>query len=65
MTEATKTKPYHQRVTARFGFYDDVKMHMWREWPEGTVVTDPADIAILEALGAPVRIETLENGDSK
>ena len=37
MTEVN-TKRYHLRLTARFGFYDDVGTHMWREWPEGAIV---------------------------
>jgi hypothetical protein len=60
--ESADTKPrYHLHLTARFAFYDEKGTHMWREWPAGAIVTDPNDIALLEARGAPVeKIETLE-----
>jgi hypothetical protein len=44
---------YHLRLTERFGFYDTVKSQMWHEWPEGAIVTDPAEIELLEEKHAP------------
>jgi hypothetical protein len=49
----TEPKPYSIRLTSRFAFYDEKGSHLWREWPEGAVVTDPDDIELLEARGAP------------
>jgi hypothetical protein len=65
MTELSHTKPYHLRLAARFVVYDpDNGLFEWREWREGAVVTDPSDIKLLEARGAPAeRIETSEAGD--
>jgi hypothetical protein len=58
MTELN-TKQSRLRLTARFVFYDpDRGSHLFREWPEGAIVTDSEDIKLLEARGAPVeRIE--------
>jgi hypothetical protein len=57
----TSIKPpdHHLRLAARFVVYDPERgLPLWREWPEGAVVTDPSDIKLLEARGAPVeRIE--------
>jgi hypothetical protein len=52
MTEALNTA--HLRLTDRFAFYDEHGSYLWREWPEGAIVTDPSDIKLLEARGAPV-----------
>jgi hypothetical protein len=49
---------HHLRLTERFAFYDEHGSHLWRDWPEGAIVTDPHDIELLTARGAPVeRIE--------
>ena len=51
------------RLTERHAFYDEHGSHLWREWPEGAVVTDLDAIKLLEARGAP--FEIIEPGDSK
>ena len=52
------TRPYHLRLIEKDVFYDLAGTQLWREWGEGAVVTDPHDIELLEARGAPVeRIE--------
>jgi hypothetical protein len=52
--------PYHLRLTSHYAFYDEHGSHLWREWPEGAIITDPRDIEILTARDAPVeRIEPL------
>ena len=48
------TKPYHLRLTSRYVFYDLEKSQLFRDWPEGAIVTDPDEIELLEARGAPV-----------
>jgi hypothetical protein len=61
MTSNIKPKPYRLRLMTRFGFYDEHGSHMWREWPEGAVVTDQRDIKLLETRDAPIEIiEPLE-----
>jgi hypothetical protein len=59
--------PYHLRLTERFFlFAPDRGVLVSREWQKGEVVTDPPDIALLEARGAAVeRIEQSVHGDSK
>jgi hypothetical protein len=58
------TSDYHLRLTSRFVVYDpDRGLLLWREWPEGAVVTDPDDIKLLAARGAPV--ERINNGARK
>ena len=53
------TKRYHLRLLARTAFYDDLRTHMFWNLPEGKIISDPAEIAMLEARKAPVeRIET-------
>lgn len=52
MTELVNTKQY--RLTGDFAFYDDRGSHLWREWPEGAIVTDQSEIDFLTARGAPV-----------
>jgi hypothetical protein len=43
------------RLRERFVIYDpDRGAHLWREWREGTIVTDPDESKLLEARGAPV-----------
>jgi hypothetical protein len=56
MTSNIKPKSdHHLRLTARFVVYDpEHGLLLWREWPEGAVVVDPDDIALLTARGAPV-----------
>jgi hypothetical protein len=51
MTESANPKQqrYHLRLTKRFVFYDpDCGSPVWREWPEGAVITDPDAIKIIE-----------------
>jgi hypothetical protein len=62
------TTDHHLRLTARFVVYDpEHGLLLWREWPEGAVVTDRDDIKLLEARGAPVeRIQfKMNNGATK
>ena len=47
-------RPYHLRLIERHVFYDIDGSQLWREWPEGAVVTDPDEIELLESRGAPV-----------
>jgi hypothetical protein len=58
MTGLVNTKPYRLRLTARYGFYDEHGSRLWREWPDGAIVTDPDEIKLLEGRGAPV--ETID-----
>jgi hypothetical protein len=53
------SKRYSLRLTERYVFYDpDHGSHLFREWPEGAIVTDQTEIELLEARSAPVeRIE--------
>lgn len=71
MTEALNTKQQYAephllyggvRLTSRYVFYDpDRGLHLWREWPEGAIVTDSEQIELLEAHNAPIeRIETTQ-----
>jgi hypothetical protein len=54
----TKRQHFQLRLTSRFAFYDEHGTHLWREWPEGAIVSDPAEIETLMARKAPVeRIE--------
>lgn len=53
MTIDTKQR-YHLRLIERHVFYDIDGSHLWREWPQGAIVTDPDEIKLLEARGAPV-----------
>jgi hypothetical protein len=48
----TDNLKYHLRFLERFFHYDTIGSHSY-EWPAGAVVTNPAEIAILEALHAP------------
>jgi hypothetical protein len=56
MTESQSMKPVYQlRLTSRFVVYDPAHgLLLWREWPEGAIVTDPDAIELLESRGAPV-----------
>ena len=64
MTELN-TKQYRLRLTGRYVFYDpDHGSHLFREWPEGEIVTDPDEIKLLEGRGAPVERISL-NPDTK
>jgi hypothetical protein len=67
MTSIKPTSDHHLRLTARFVVYDPGRgLLLWREWPEGAVVTDPDDIALLEARGAPVeRIQFQTNNGER
>ena len=49
----TPDKKYHLRLLERFFHYDTVGSHSY-EWPAGAVVTNPAEIAMLEGRHAPV-----------
>jgi len=52
MNDSQLVKPV--RLVAAYAFLDTEKTHLWKSWPEGTVVTDPDDIKLLEAHGAPI-----------
>ena len=59
-----KPKTHLLRLTAPFAFYDHAGSSLWRSWPEGAVVTDAADIALLTERGAPVeKIKTEDAHD--
>jgi hypothetical protein len=47
------TKPSEVRLKSHFWFYDD-RRHCSREFLEGSVVSDPADIEWLLSIGAPI-----------
>ena len=54
MTELN-TKRSRLRLTGHYVFYDpEHGSYLFREWPEGAIVTDPDEIKLLEARGAPV-----------
>jgi hypothetical protein len=65
MTEQANM-PRALRLTSRFFAYDpDRGQYVSKSWAEGAIVTDPDEIALLEARGAPFeRIETSEAGES-
>ena len=45
------------RLRERFVVYDpEHGLLLWREWPEGAVVTDPDEIKLLEGRGAPATV---------
>jgi hypothetical protein len=49
------SKRYSLRLIERYVFYDpDHGSHLFREWPEGAIVTDPDEIKLLEWRGALV-----------
>jgi hypothetical protein len=53
MNDLQSVKPV--RLLERYVHYaPDHGQHIWREWPLGTIVSDPEQIALLTALGAPV-----------
>ena len=55
VTELVNTQRYHLRLTDRYVFYDpEHGSYLFRAWPEGAIVTDPDEIELLEARGAPV-----------
>jgi len=59
MTDLNTTR-HHLRLIERYVFYDIGinGSQLWREWPEGAIVTDQSEIELLEARGAPIeRIE--------
>jgi hypothetical protein len=41
------------RLLERFAWYDTVGSQMWRDFPSGSVVTNPAEIELLESRHAP------------
>ena len=49
----TDERRYHLRLKDRFAWYDTVGTQMWHDFPAGSVVTNPAEIALLEARHAP------------
>jgi hypothetical protein len=65
MTSNIKPAPdHHIRLAARHVVYDpDRGLPLWREWPEGAVVTDPDDIKLLTARGAPFEIIEGDSND--
>jgi hypothetical protein len=68
MTESADTKQRYQiRLLERCAFYDDVKTHQFRDFPAGTIISDPAVIGEIETRGALVEkiIEQSETGDQK
>ena len=55
MTGLVNTRQHRLRLTGRFVFYDpEHGSHLFRDWPEGAIVTDSDEIKLLEAHGAPV-----------
>jgi hypothetical protein len=48
------------RLLQRYVHYDPGRgAHIWREWAEGVIVSDPEQIALLTTCGAPIeKIET-------
>jgi hypothetical protein len=53
MTEAT-TKRYQLRMTSDYEFFEYDGTHLYRRWAAGQIVTDDADIKLLEGHVAPV-----------
>jgi hypothetical protein len=49
----TDNRKYHLRLLERFFHYDTITSHSY-EWPAGAIVTDPAEIALLEQKHAPI-----------
>jgi hypothetical protein len=47
------TRPYSLRLKERFAWYDTVGTQMWHDFPAGSVVTNPAEVALLETIQAP------------
>jgi hypothetical protein len=59
----TDERRYHLRLKDRFAWYDTVGTQMFHQWPAGAIVTDPAEIALLEARHAPT--EQIFEGEYK
>jgi hypothetical protein len=57
----TMKQPYHLRLLERFFVYaPDRGLYVSKSWPEGAIITDPDEIALLEAQAAPAeRIELI------
>jgi hypothetical protein len=49
----TDERRYHLRLKDRFAWYDTVGTQMWHDFPAGSVVTNPAEIELLESRHAP------------
>jgi hypothetical protein len=49
MTE--NNKPYHLRLKEAFSWYDIAGSQMFHTWEAGAVLTDPAQIALIESRG--------------
>ena len=49
----TDERRYHLRLKDRFAWYDTVGTQMWHDFPAGSVVTNPAEIELLELRYAP------------
>ena len=45
----TDERRYHLRLKDRFAWYDTVGTQMWHDFPAGSVVTNPAEIELLES----------------
>jgi hypothetical protein len=49
---------YHLRLSKAFAWYDLGRSELWRELRAGQVVSDAADVGLLESILAPVeRVE--------
>jgi hypothetical protein len=58
------TKQYGLRLLARHVFYDINGSQLFWDWAEGAIVTDPYQIELLTARGAPVEKATEAQGGS-
>ena len=59
----TDNRKYHLRLTARFFHYDSIGSQHSYEWQKDAIVTDPAEVALLESIQAPT--EKIFEGEYK
>ena len=49
----TDNRKYHLRLLEQFFYYDSIGSQHSYEWQKDTIVTDPAEISLLELFYAP------------
>jgi hypothetical protein len=54
MKAETTKRGYGLRMTEKFVHYDINGTHVWREFPKGSIISDPDTIRFLESVRAPV-----------
>jgi hypothetical protein len=59
----TENRRYHLRLKSPFAWFDSARSQMFHNWGAGAVVTDPAEIEMLESIHAPT--ERIYEGEFK